>query len=401
MSERRIVIVGAGIGGLAAALALFRAGYTPIVVERVPALSEIGAGIQLSPNAMRVLATLGVADAIAERATEPEAIVVRNGVSGRTLVTLRGSAFHRRYGEPYRVIHRADLQAVLVDAVRATGIDLHTDATIANLHPTGNGITVEITAGKTANTVAVTVGAEAVISADGVRSSTRHLVPGAATVIPAHRTAWRATIPARSGEAATVGLWLGPRAHLVHYPLRGGTAMNVIAIIDAPWNGGGWAEPGDPGVIAKAFAKWTEPARSVVAAGGAWQTFALATVDPTAPWVDGRIALLGDAAHAMQPYLAQGAAMALEDATVLAARLAGASDVPAALRRYEAERKTRVARVAAASARTGAWYHAALPLSAARDTGLRVGGEALLFAMNDWIYRWRPPLITPSTRSSQ
>lgn len=393
MGERHIVIVGAGIGGLAAALGLSRAGFRITIIERALALSEIGAGIQLSPNAMRALAALGVGDAVAARAIQPDAIVVRNGISGRRLVTLAGEAFRRRTGEPYRVIHRSGLQAALVDAVRSAGVDMRLSATVTDTHTLGDRVEVGIASGGARDTVSAT----ALIGADGVRSAIRAMVAGSATVAPANRTAWRAIVPASAENATSVGLWLGPHAHLVHYPMGGGM-MNVVAIVDDPWRGGEWNEPGDGTALARLFAAWAGPARVIIAAAKELRTFALATVDPSARWAEGRTALLGDAAHAMQPYLAQGAAMALEDAVVLALHLDGATDIPAALHAYEAERKPRVSRVAAASARTGGWYHASPPLSFARDAGLIAGGEALLFAMNDWIYRWEAP--RPSASNS-
>lgn len=392
MSERRtIAIAGAGIGGLTAALALARAGFGVTIAERARALSTIGAGIQIAPNAGRVLAQLGLEAAIAARATELEAIVIRSGRHGGTLAAIPAAAFRDRTGMPYRVIHRADLQAVLVEAVRAEpAIDLRLGTEGGAIH-----------------------NAEATIAADGVWSSHRDAMAGAARAAPSGRTAWRATVPVAAlpegARADAVGLWLGPGAHLIHYPVGGETAVNIVAIVeDASSDDRAWSAPGDPALLAARFAGWSGEARAVVAAPSAWQTFALATVDAGGPWVAGSTALLGDAAHAMLPFLAQGAAMAIEDAAVLAAALAATSDVAAALAAYERERRPRVARVAVASARTGAWYHATGARAVARDAALRIGGAALVLGMNDWIYRWRPPdgprgprLMTPIRRSNQ
>lgn len=389
MRERRtIAIAGAGIGGLTAALALARAGFAVTLAERAAALSEVGAGIQISPNAGRVLAQLGLEEAIAARATEPEAIVVRSGSHGGTLATIAATEFRRRYGLPYRVMHRAYLQAVLLEAVRAEpAINLRLGAETS---APGD--------------------ADAMIAADGVWSSHRDAMPGAARAVPSERTAWRATVPAAAlpegARSNAIGLWLGPGAHLVHYPVRQGTAVNIVAIVeDARNNDRAWNAPGDPALLAGRFAGWADAPQAIVAASPTWQTFAIATVNSDGPWVSGKTALLGDAAHAMLPFLAQGAAMAIEDAAVVASALSASDDVTAALAAYERERKQRVARVAAASARTGAWYHATGARALARDAALRIGSAALVLGTNDWIYRWRPPeeprLITPMRRSSQ
>ena len=390
--RQAIVIVGAGIGGLTAALALAAAGFRVVVCERTEKLSEVGAGIQIAPNAGRVLARLGLDRALATAATEPAAIEIRNGVSGRLLAAIPADAFRKRYDFPYRVIHRADLQSVLAKAVsRQPAIRLLLGTTIETA-PQPGGLLARVR--KRDGTEVIS--ASAVIAADGVWSTLRDNVPGAAKPLPAGRTVWRALI---AGDAARgilpterTGLWLGPNAHLVHYPVAQGAALNVVAIFDEAWDRQGWSAPGEAREIAERFRGWCKLARDLVAAPVAWQKFALATVDAHAPWVSGRLALLGDAAHAMTPFLAQGGAMAIEDAAELADCLYGLADaeVPSALLAYQAARRPRVARVAEASRRTGDAYHFAGLLSSARDAALSFGGARLLLAANDWIYRWRP-----------
>ena len=391
MGERQpIVVAGAGIGGLTAALALAHAGFRVTVVERAAEFSEAGAGIQLSPNAGRILAGLGLDRAIAARAIEPEAIEVRSGAGGRMLAAIPGRAFRDRYKFPYRIIHRADLQAALAAGARAHGlITLEAGATVTETLKQQDGLLVRIA--RTGGT-SVTP-AELIVAADGVWSSLRGGVAGAARSTASGMTAWRATV---AGDIARelapmnrVGLWLGREGHLVHYPIAKGAALNIVAIVAEAWDKPGWNAPGEPAEIARRFAGWSAPARRLIAAPLAWHKYAINTVDPAGAWSDGRIALLGDAAHSMLPFLAQGAAMAMEDAAVLAARLRGASDIPAALRDYETERKARVAAVAAASAATARHYHAAGLMAAARDLALRIGGARLVMARNDWIYRWR------------
>jgi salicylate hydroxylase len=186
-----------------------------------------------------------------------------------------------------------------------------------------------------------------------------------------------------------VGLWLGRAAHLVHYPVAQGTAANIVAIVDEKWDRPGWSAPGDRAEIMRRFQDWPLRARHIIAAPVSWQKFAINRVSPAAPWSEDRLTLLGDAAHAMEPYLAQGAAMAIEDAAVLAGKLRNAADIPAALRAYEAERKPRVTAVARAANLTGRRYHYAGPLAFARDMALRYDAPRFVLDQNDWIYRWQ------------
>ena len=391
-SDRQpIIIAGAGIAGLTAALALAAAGFRVVVAERAEKLSELGAGIQIAPNAGRILATLGLDKAMAAVALEPEAIDIRNGASGRKLTSIPADAFRKRYGFPYRVIHRADLQSLLAAAVaRRPAIRLQLGAVVEESMVQPVGLLVRLKRRDGSEVIQAT----AVIGADGVWSSHRAHIPGAAQPKPTGRTAWRALIPADVARSLTdmtrVGLWLGPDAHLVHYPVAQGSAVNVVAIIEETWDRPGWNAHGEPKDIAQHFSAWCKPARDLIAAPVAWQKFAIVAVDPAGPWTAGRVALIGDAAHAMTPFLAQGAAMAIEDAALLAASLYGATDIPAALAAYEAARKPRVARLAEASKRTGDTYHFGSTMAAVRNAALAIAGPRLIFGQSDWIYRWQP-----------
>ncbi len=392
-SERQpIVIAGAGIGGLTAALALAATGWRVVVAERTEELSEVGAGLQIAPNAGRVLARLGLDKAMALAAIEPQAVDILNGISGRRLTAIPASAFRQRYGFPYRVIHRADLQSVLVAAVRRVpAIQLHLATTVEGSQVQNDSLLVRLkhqSGGKV-------VQATALIGADGVWSAQRATIPGSAAPKPNGRTAWRALIPADVAEGLTtlrrVGLWLGPDAHLVQYPVAQGAAVNLVAVVEEQWEKPGWNTHGEAAEINARFAGWCTAARRLVAAPIAWQKYALAPVDPAGPWVGQRTALLGDAAHAMVPFLAQGAAMAIEDAAVLAAALYDASDVPAALSAYEAERKPRVTRLWQASLATGDTYHFGSAMGALRNAALTLAGRRLVLGQVDWVYRWAPP----------
>lgn len=385
---RRVLVVGAGIGGLTAALALAKRGFRVDIAERAEELDEVGAGIQLSANAGRVLADLGLSSAIAEVAIEPAAIEIRNGRSGALLSSVSGSTLKARYDFPYWVIHRADLQKLLREAVeQSPAIKLHLGVDI------GPDVVADHTGVQVRALQLADVSFAVVVAADGVRSSLRSVVPGAASARAANRTAWRALIPtAAVGDllsADRVCVWLGPRAHVVIYPVARGDAVNIVAIVEERSDQPGWGLPGAFTDLAEQLESWSPRLAQLLSLADSWKTYALMSVDPAGSWSSDRLALLGDAAHAMLPFLAQGAAMAIEDAAILADRLSAGSDVPAALKSYEVERKGRVIRVAAAAARTGQRYHFTGGMAAARDLALRIDGERLILNEVDWIYRWR------------
>ena len=389
MGERQtIVIAGAGIGGLTAALAIAAKGFRVVVCERSEKLSEIGAGIQIAPNAGRVLANLGLDKAITAAAIEPRSIEVLDGMSGRLLTSIPTPQFRARYDFPYRVIHRADLQSILASAISRAGIRFELDATIEEYVAQPAGLLVRIRKASGSDVVA----AAAIIAADGVWSSFREKVAGSAAPVAAGRSAWRAIIPTDVARDLVAtdrsGLWLGANAHLVHYPVAQGAAVNLVAIIEEAWDKKGWSAPGDAGQLAGHFKKWSTQARALISAPISWQKFALLQLDSRGAWVAGRLALVGDAAHAMTPYLAQGAAMAIEDAAVLAETLSGTSDTAAALQAYAEARKPRVARVAEVARRAGVRYHYRGVKAAVRNAALRLAGPRLIIRESDWIYRW-------------
>jgi salicylate hydroxylase len=391
MGERRgIVIAGAGIGGLTAALALAQAGFRVTIAERNTELSEVGAGIQLSPNAGRVLAALGLDAAIAAAAVEPAAIDVRSAADGRLITSLPTARFRERYGFPYRSIHRGDLQRVLAEAVGANpAITLRLGATVGEFAQHAGSWLVRVEHGGAREVV----GAAAIIGADGIWSEMRSRIPDHATPRASGRTAWRGMVALDNAPPHLprdrVGLWLGRDAHLVHYPVSAGSAINIVAIVEEPWDRQGWSAPGDKRVLLARFARWCEAAQAIIKAPFGWQKWTLATLYATGPWTHGPVALLGDAAHGMLPFIAQGAAMAIEDAAVLARSLAAAKSAEAGLAAYEAARKPRVSEVAEAARATGETYHWGPPLATARDLTLRALGPRLILGRNDWIYRWR------------
>jgi salicylate hydroxylase len=391
---RTVVIAGAGIGGLTAALTLAREGFRVAVAERTHTLSPIGAGIQLSPNAGRILAELGLDAALAPLAVEPAAIEIRSGHNGRVIAAIPlGERARKRYGFPYRTIHRADLQSVLLAAVSDHAeIDLQLGAELVEFAAHARGLTAMLQHGDgSANDLP----AAALVGADGIRSRIRAVMPGARPLQPARRTAWRAVVDIVDAPPEMahdrVGLWLAPDVHLVHYPIRAGMQVNIVAIVKEDLADESWNAPGERSAIIERFRRWCEPARQIIATPAEWTRWSIASVDPRGTWAAGPVALLGDAAHAMVPFLAQGGAMAIEDAAVLA-RALGASpdDAAAAFRRYQALRQPRLRRVWRTSASTGDLYHMGSLTGGIRNLGMRlIGGKGLL-ARYDWLYKWTP-----------
>jgi salicylate hydroxylase len=387
-----IAVAGAGIGGLAAALALAETGARVTVYERAEALEPVGAGVQLSPNAALVLRRLGVLDALRARATEPAEVLIRRGRDGAALARVPLADAETRYGAPFLVTLRADLQAALL--ARAVA---HPAVTLVF----GRGVSGY---DRTAGGVLLRFGPEgpppaahgAAVAADGIRSAIRRQMSGPARDDAAAfgRTAWRALVPGTAAEAdalvARSNLWLGPRAHLVHYPVGAGAVVNLVAIVDdgaAPDDPAAWSVPGDAPELERRFAGWALPARRLLAAAPAWRKWPLFDRPPLARWCDGPVALLGDAAHPMLPFLAQGAAQAIEDAAALADAVSRSpGDLGAAMAAYAAARGPRTARVQAESRRQARVYHLAPPASLMRDFVLSRVGPDRLVARFDWLY---------------
>jgi salicylate hydroxylase len=425
VSANGVLIAGAGIGGLTAALALGRRGIGVTLFEQAEKLTEAGAGIQLSPNATRVLIALGLAGRLNAVIVEPSAIRVRSAATGREIATMRlGAAMLERYGAPYWVVHRADLQKALIEAIaEQPRITLTLGATVDNftIGPTGvrTGVSFPTLdsgcpslAGHACKNGAdrgsrgtirrrragrVDYSATALIGADGLWSRLHALLGVGTTPRFAGRSAFRALIPAGQLSPAErepiVNLWIGPGGHLVHYPVRAGAAVNIVAACGGRWQGSGWNTGVGRNEVLERFppAAWAAAARQLLAAPAHWQKWPLYDREPSTSWGQGPVTLVGDAAHPMLPFLAQGAAMAIEDAAVLARELARSPvDCVAALRSYESERRTRTARVQREARRNDFRYHLHQPAAFIRDAILQaLGGERLL-ARYDWIYQWRP-----------
>jgi salicylate hydroxylase len=394
-ASRTVIIAGAGIGGLVAALTLVQHGLRVILLEQAQRLEEVGAGIQLSPNASRILMSLGLEPLLRPFIVTPTEVTVMHARTARVLARARlGDAAEKRYGSPYWVIHRGDLQSVLVDLVAGTpDISLRLGTRVEDFASHGNGVTVA---------TASSVGAAeerglALICADGLWSNLRRRLGHRGEPRFAGYTAWRALVDAGAlgpdDAVPRIQLWLGRHAHVVHYPVRGGSLVNVVAIIRDDWREAGWSAPGErSGILARYPAGvWPASVRAILAAAENWRKWALFDRAPLTSWGNGAVTLLGDAAHPMLPYLAQGAAAAIEDAAVLARRLAETPAEPErALRLYENERYRRTARIQRAARCNGMIYHMggaeallhALALVAMRGRGL--------LARYDWLYNWKP-----------
>lgn len=394
---RNVIIAGAGIGGLTAALTLTRAGLRATVLEQSAQLEEVGAGIQLTPNATRILFQLGLAEDLARTAVEPEAIRVLSGPSAREVIRIPlGRYAANRYGTPYWVIHRGDLQVALAKAARANrDIALKLACRVEDYASHRNGVSV---LARCAGEIVQEQGI-ALVGADGVWSAVRDRLRRQSRPRFRHRTAWRAFVPATALDerwrAPMVHLWMGMDAHLVHYPIKGGALVNIVAIVDDEWNGPGWSAGGDPAEVLRRFARWSwaEAARDIVAAPQRWQKWALLERGKPESG-SGAVTLLGDAAHPMLPFLAQGGAMAIEDAAVLAASLADSEINPAkALRAYEKARRGRTAKVQKLARRQGRIYGKSGPEALIRNFVMRkLGGQNLLHRY-DWLFGFEPPVF--------
>jgi len=384
-----ILVAGGGIAGLAAAVGARAAGWEVRVFEKAEAFGEAGAGLQLGPNATRILDQWGLLDRPELRPFEPQRLSVRDAVDGRELGSLRlGAQARQRYGSPYLTLHRADLHSVLLDAAARAGAHLHAGVTITSARVDGELAQADLAGG-------TRVEADALAVADGVWSTLRGQLIGDGPAPPSGHVAYRAMLPMAPLPASLRGpevqAWLGPRMHLVRYPVRGGEALNVVAFIEGQAQAGWEQDAGDEALRAVARGSCGE-LQALVEAVSQWRLWPVHDRPPLpseAAMARGRAALLGDAAHPMRPYLAQGAGMALEDAAALQKVLAVCDgrvlDVPTCLSRYALDRWQRCARVQARSLRNGWIFHADGPLRLARNLSMRAGGEKLLDL--PWLYR--------------
>lgn len=386
-----ILVAGGGIAGLASALALGRRRHRIDLLEQAVAFTEVGAGIQLGPNVTRRLHALGVWEALTRVAARPDALVVRNASSGAEIARMAlGNAMLRRYGSPYLCVHRADLQALLLAAVRGSGaVTVTTGARVAQVVARGGLVCASTTDARAWE-------AEALVGADGLWSTVRPSVTTDSS--PPRATghmAWRALVSQSSLPAALrstqISVWLGPRLHSVAYPVRHGDALNVVVLAEAVSAGDArdWDQATGLAALQRAIGGAGAALQPLLEAMPSWRAWSLSDRPPLhgpAEMASERVALIGDAAHPMLPYLAQGAGMAVEDAVALADAMdgCGTESVPTALARYAEARWQRNAQVQARALRNGEIFHATGLVRVGRDAALRLLGARLLDV--PWLY---------------
>ncbi|MEP9356317.1 MAG: salicylate hydroxylase [Azorhizobium sp. 32-67-21] len=387
MSENRsILVAGGGIGGLAAALGLAKYGFHVTVLERAPALGEIGAGIQLGPNAFHCFDWLGVGDQARAMAVYIDSLRLMDAISGEELTRIPlDDAFRTRFRNPYGVIHRGDLHGVLLAAARANPlVELRTSAEVVDYDQDGTGVTARLANGDR-------VPGAALIGADGLWSNVRKKIVGDGNPRVSGHTTYRSVIPTElmpedlRWNAAT--LWAGPKCHIVHYPLSGWKVFNLVVTYhnDAPEPVAGLPVTADE--VRRGFEHVNERARRIIDHGRDWKLWVLCDREPVTNWQDGRTVLLGDAAHPMLQYFAQGACMAMEDAVCLANACAATSDLEAAFKTYQDQRRLRTSRVQLQSRWIGEHiYHAADGHADLRNAIIRSRSADDWYRSVEWLY---------------
>jgi salicylate hydroxylase len=376
---------------------LSRYGIGSHILEKRRTASEAGAGIQIGPNGWHILAELGVAEALTTLVGRPDGIVVRDGTSAKPIAQLPlGAWIAARHGAPYCVAHRADLHQALLQRARTTpGITLTDDAELETATPAADGRL------RLSGRGCDGIQSEVVIGADGLWSTVSRSVFGPATPRFTGRCAARAVLPAADLPADLrtndTGVWLAPGAHVVHYPVRAGAEIALVVIYPAPSPGVDWGTPLEPALLLQRLAGLPRPFHrlliSLLERVPHWTSWGLVEVPPLPSYVRGRVALVGDAAHPMLPFLAQGGVMALEDAVVLARQLAASpDDQPSALLAYDRLRRPRVARVVATARRNGQIYHLDGVAARARNLALAAVPGTRVMTGYDWLYGWRAAL---------
>jgi salicylate hydroxylase len=390
LARGRILIAGAGIGGIVAALALLQRGFEVALYEQAPELRELGAGVQISPNGSRVLCALGLQDALEAIASVPTAKDMRLFNTGEAWrVQDLGANAVTRYGSPYWLVHRGDFHHVLVEALagRAPGA-VRVGARCIGFEQDAAGVTLTLENGER-------VRGDVLLGADGVHSQVRETLFGGSHPSFTGYMAWRAVVPMqrlperlRQQHGMT---WIGPYGHVVTYPLRRGELLNFVTAIERDdWRIESWSEAGTVEECRGDFARWHEDVLAIVDAMDVPYKWAMLGREPMERWSVGRVSLLGDACHPTLPFLAQGANMAIEDGMILARCLDYDADIASALRRYEAARLDRTSRIVRGSLENVSRYHnpqLADPVQA-REFMSREFAPRAMGARYDWLYEY-------------
>jgi 2-polyprenyl-6-methoxyphenol hydroxylase-like FAD-dependent oxidoreductase len=386
MRAQPILIAGGGIGGLAAALGLAQKGFRSILLEKASQLGEIGAGIQLGPNAFHAFDYLGVGEAARDMAVYIDQLRLMDALTAEEITHIDlGDRFRARFGNPYAVVHRGDLHGVFLKACRDSElIDLRVSSEVVGYDQDGSSVTVHLANGER-------VTGSLLIGADGLWSNVRKQVTADGAPRISGHTTYRSVIPTERmpedlrWNAAT--LWAGPKCHIVHYPLSGWKVFNLVVTYhnDAPEPVAG--KPIGDEEVMKGFAHVHERAQNIIRHGTKWRLWVLCDRDPTERWIDGRVALLGDAAHPMLQYFAQGACQAMEDAVCLSHMLAAQEDHAAALEAYRAQRFPRTARVQLLSRAIGEHiYHPAGDHARLRNAIMGAKSQEEWYGDLAWLY---------------
>lgn len=388
-STKPILIAGAGIGGLSAAIALARQGIATRVLEQSKDFPSQGAGIQFGPNATRILDHWGVLDHLRPDAVTSDGVMIGNGITGAHLNTVPfGESAEMHYGAPFLLAHRADLHTALLKIARKhKPVSFKMNCQVQGFRQDVDSITARTSTGN--------ISGDGLICADGMWSALRDHVDEGAALRFANKSAWRTLLDADQVPEAVRGawtrLWLAPKAHLVHYPVCGGSKINVVAVIDdRSMRTDNWQEEANPEDLLPSYENWNSHVAELVRAGTNWRKWSLYSMPPLRNWTTGRVCLLGDAAHPVLPFLAQGGAMAIEDAVVLAEEVGMArQDLASAFKSYEVNRIERTARTSYESRKMGNIYHMGGLPRAMRDFVLRHRKPESLRKRYDWLYGFR------------
>ncbi|MFJ9644291.1 FAD-dependent monooxygenase [Streptomyces sp. NPDC004244] len=388
----QLIIVGGGIGGLAAALSVARQGHEVLVLERAPEFAEIGAGIQLAPNGLHALDRLGLGEAVRSTAVQMDALTFMDGVTGEQVTSLDLTEHYReRFGNPYAVVHRAELHTKLLEACQAEdSIRLRSAVTAVGYEQDATSATVVLEDGER-------ITGDALIGADGIHSAIRAQLVGDGAPRNSGITVYRAIIPMEQvpeelRHLTSVTWWTGPGCHFVHYPIAGGKYLNLAASSDNKATQAVAGVPATQGDIRREFAALGEDAQRLLALGEGWKSWVLVDRDPVENWVDGRVALLGDAAHPMLHYVAQGACQGLEDAVTLGDLLdCDTDEFPQRFEKFNAERTERTGRIQLLARESIKLWHTSGAAATDRNAVLRSFSRDELHDYVAWMHGFRVP----------
>ena len=387
-TDSPVLVAGGGIGGIAAALALVRRGFVVKVLEQAPELGEIGAGIQLGPNAFAAFDALGIGEIARGRAVYTDEMVMFDALDEYQVGRIAtGEAFRKRFGNPYAVIHRADVHGSLLEGAQATGrIELATSTQVQRVEQDDHGVTVFDAKGGQHRGIAL-------IGADGVKSAVRRQYVGDEARVSGH-VVYRAVIDKKDFPANlqlnAAAIWVGPNCHLVHYPLRGGEQYNVVVTFHSRESEEWSVREGSREEVQSYFEGICAKARQLIDLPKDWKRWATADREPIGQWNYGRATLLGDAAHPTLQYLAQGACMAMEDAVTLGEALrVSDNDFGKAYALYQRSRVTRTARIVLSAREMGRIFHAKGVERLVRNALWKGRSQERFYDAMEWLYGWK------------